>query len=222
MLEITLDTELPQTEIYYTLDGTEPTTQSEKYKKPISLHVTTPVVAKAFINDRQVGEKLEEVFKIHKATGKNAKITYPFSRRYSAGGDNGLTNSIRGTKDHMDGKWQGFEGVDFEAVVDLGEIQTVQKIEVAFLQHIGAWIFLPEVVDFYVSENGEDFTMAAHMETYVSQMESRRFVEPFSVDFPGKSARYVKVHAKNIGTCPEWHSDAGGKAWLFVDEIVVE
>jgi hypothetical protein len=35
-------------------------------------------------------------------------------------------------------------------------------------------------------------------------------------------ARYVKVFARNIGTCPPWHIGAGGKAWLFIDEITIE
>jgi hypothetical protein len=36
------------------------------------------------------------------------------------------------------------------------------------------------------------------------------------------NARYIRVKAKNVGVCPEWHHGAGGKAWLFVDEIIVE
>ena len=35
-------------------------------------------------------------------------------------------------------------------------------------------------------------------------------------------ARYVRVVAKNIGTIPDWHPGAGGKAWIFADEIIVE
>lgn len=35
-------------------------------------------------------------------------------------------------------------------------------------------------------------------------------------------ARYLKIRAKNIGICPEWHGGSGGKAWLFVDEVMVE
>ena len=27
---------------------------------------------------------------------------------------------------------------------------------------------------------------------------------------------------KNISTCPNWHDGAGGKAWLFIDEIIVK
>jgi len=28
--------------------------------------------------------------------------------------------------------------------------------------------------------------------------------------------------AKNFGNCPEWHLGAGGKSWIFIDEITVE
>jgi hypothetical protein len=37
-----------------------------------------------------------------------------------------------------------------------------------------------------------------------------------------KEARFVRIKARNVGICPDWHPGAGGKAWLFVDEIVVE
>ena len=36
-----------------------------------------------------------------------------------------------------------------------------------------------------------------------------------------KSCRYLRILAGNIGVCPSWHKGAGGKAWLFVDEIII-
>lgn len=38
----------------------------------------------------------------------------------------------------------------------------------------------------------------------------------------GASARYIKVRAKSMGLCPPWHHGAGGAAWLFADEVIVE
>ena len=35
-------------------------------------------------------------------------------------------------------------------------------------------------------------------------------------------ARYVRLAAHGIGACPPGHTGAGGKAWLFIDEIVVQ
>jgi hypothetical protein len=34
-------------------------------------------------------------------------------------------------------------------------------------------------------------------------------------------ARYVKMRGVNIGTIPAGHPAAGAKAWLFVDELMV-
>ena len=47
------------------------------------------------------------------------------------------------------------------------------------------------------------------------------FVKDFVVGAEGREARYVRVQADNIGLCPPGHPGAGGKAWLFVDEILV-
>ncbi len=35
-------------------------------------------------------------------------------------------------------------------------------------------------------------------------------------------ARYVKVFAKSIGRVPEWHISVGEKAWLFIDEVIIQ
>lgn len=43
-----------------------------------------------------------------------------------------------------------------------------------------------------------------------------------AIAFPPREVRYVRTHALNVGVCPDWHAGAGGDAWLFVDEIVVE
>ena len=44
----------------------------------------------------------------------------------------------------------------------------------------------------------------------------------FTAEISTREARYVRVSAENIGICPEWHMGAGGKAWIFVDEIIIE
>ena len=35
-------------------------------------------------------------------------------------------------------------------------------------------------------------------------------------------ARFLKIRAKNVGYCPAGSPGEGEKAWLFVDEIIVE
>ena len=56
----------------------------------------------------------------------------------------------------------------------------------------------------------------------ISHKHPERKIQDFVIDIEGKSARFVKVLAVNIGKCPEWHSGAGEPAWLFADEIIIE
>ena len=38
---------------------------------------------------------------------------------------------------------------------------------------------------------------------------------------PEMEGRFVRLLAENLGICPDWHKGAGGKAWLFIDEITI-
>ena len=65
-LKLTLTTAIPQSEIRYTLDGTEPTRQSTLYTAPFKI-VLTPqgvqVTAKAFLGDRRASPTRAATFR---------------------------------------------------------------------------------------------------------------------------------------------------------------
>ena len=43
-----------------------------------------------------------------------------------------------------------------------------------------------------------------------------------SIPFDNVEAKYVRIFAKSINTCPETDPGAGGKAWIFCDEVIIE
>jgi len=157
----------------------------------------------------------------HKAVNKPVTIKNQYSEKYSAGGDNGIVNGIRGKIDFRDGNWQGYEGVDFEAIIDLGETTVLSEISSSFLQNQSAWIFFPTEVEFEISTNGFDFSSVKRVH-YKTKISPSHEVINFSHVFSQEKARFVKVKAKNITICPDWHPGAGGEAWIFLDEIVVK
>jgi hypothetical protein len=136
-------------------------------------------------------------------------------------GDTTIIDGRRGSLDFQDTEWLGFDGNDVVATIDLGDSKTVHGITIGFLQQQGSWIFLPTEVNFFVSEDGINWKAVGSHTNSLMQTESV-VVKDFSCDIKNTSARFVKVAAKNVGTCPPWHSGAGDKAWLFVDEVVVE
>jgi hypothetical protein len=56
----------------------------------------------------------------------------------------------------------------------------------------------------------------------VPQKSTDILIKEFAASYNKEKARYIKVKALSIKKCPDWHSGAGGKAWLLIDEIVVK
>ena len=75
------------------------------------------------------------------ALGKSIVLGQPCSPRYPGNGDATLIDGKHGTYDHADGLWQGYEGNDLQAVIDLGKTVLVRKITAGFLENQPAWIF---------------------------------------------------------------------------------
>ncbi|HOH08288.1 MAG TPA: discoidin domain-containing protein, partial [bacterium] len=128
--------------------------------------------------------------------------------------------SLPGLTMWHDGQWQGFEGEDLEAVIDLGAVQKIGSLCATFLQDAGSWIFWPKTVSFALSRDGRSFTPAGGV-TACEDVRSS-MIKAFRVEAGGKRARYVRVTGVSVKVCPPDHRAAGSPAWLFVDEVVIE
>lgn len=175
-------------------------------------------------NSKKIGKTFVHGFTFNKAARKKVKLTYPYSEKYSAGGVEALTDGLRGSDSFRGGdkSWQGYQGTDFEAVVDLGDISNVNNISVGFFQASSSWVVYPMYIEFYLSDNGIDFVSAGKVEIPSSLKNPDWLQKDFSVALQNSSARFVKIFAKNYDALPKWHPEAGGKPWLMVDEIIVE
>ena len=217
-----LRTELPGAEIRYTLDGSDPGPDSPLYHGPFRIESSHTLKSRSYRMNKMPGPVMTRRFVIHKATAKPVTLVHPYDDAYDGGGEYALTNSLRGSKVFMDGRWQGYKKNDMVAVIDLGELMQIQEIRSGFLQRQGSWIFFPRQVIYEVSRDGQTYKDVARLDNDISPRRSDTLVREFSARFGPMDARYIRVTARHIGRCPDWHYAAGGEAWLFVDEIVVE
>jgi len=157
----------------------------------------------------------------HLAVGKDVKLKNLYSLKYPGNGEKTLIDGIRGSLDCSDGSWLGLEGVDLEAKVDLGKVDSIKKIKCGFLQNQVSWIFLPTFIEMAVSTDGNDFQVIGSFDMK-TEFNPKPEIKDFSAELVLREARFVRIKTKSVGTCPDWHPGAGGKAWIFVDEIIVE
>ncbi|MBN1155055.1 family 20 glycosylhydrolase [candidate division KSB1 bacterium] len=221
-LLLSLRSEIPQVDIRYTLDENDPTINSMKYRVPIEIDADVHFSTASFIDSVRVSPVLRKTFEFHLATGKKVELIHPNESKYDGGGDYSLTNSLLGSINYMDGRWKGFHEFDFIATLDLEKIQQINYIGVGFLRDPMKWIFLPKSVEFAISEDGKTFESIKSTELPEVKPEDQVQTVEMSAELASKKARFIRIHAQNIGRCPEWHTGAGGPAWVFVDEIVVK
>jgi len=224
ILNINFKTELIQPEIRYTLDGSNPDPLSSQYTNPFTLDKTTLVKSGIYKNEVLRGDIIERLFHVHKAVGKSINMIHdPIKENTQYAVENiHLVDGTKGTVNFRNGLWTAFEKNDLEVIIDLGSIMPVHKISTGYLVSTGSRIFLPVFVEYQVSEDQDTFTTIANKEYGVPQHHIRTDIENFTVEVDAAKARYIKIIARNIKTCPSWHFSSGNPALLLVDEIIVE
>jgi hexosaminidase len=221
-LTLSLRSEEEGLSLRLTTDGSEPTLASPRYDSPVVILNSCQARARAFKENRPYGEPAVLNLAIHQGFLRPVQVRNRYNPRRSGGGDLGLTDGIRAGAEMEDASWQGYEGADFEAVVDLGEVKPIRKIVCGFLQESSHAVFLPPSVDFSVSNDGANFQAVGASANDVARDNPDKIAKDFGVPVEAASGRFIKVKARNVGTCPAGHPLAGQKAWLFVDEIIVE
>ncbi len=209
-----------QPNIHYTTDDSEPGDKAARFTEPIFIDSSTTLKAIAIAADGR--RSLIATARYHRIPHNwNLKLISTYSSQYTGGGDLALIDGIRGTTNWTGGAWQGYQGQDFVAVVDLGEVKEISQVGAGFLQDVGPWIWMPTRLDFELSIDGREFSTPVSVSNEVPEKQYGVIVKDLVKTFSGRKARYVRIRATSPGKVPEWHPGAGGAGWIFVDEIIV-
>jgi len=202
-------------QVYYTLNNKDQVPINHEFtaKNRLKLEIS------AFKGDRIFGESLVKKISFHRALGKKVILTNPPHEKYQGSGVNPLTDGQLGTINFNDGNWLGFEQENLLSTIDLGKVINTAKVKINFLQDQSSWIFLPKKVEIQISSDGKSYsTITSH--TFIPKENAKQEIKTIEANM--SKGRFVRVIAENQYKCPEWHPGAGSKAWLFIDEIVVE
>lgn len=217
------DPEIPLT-LHYTTDGSKPTTQSAKYTEPFVIDRSSTV--KAIAVDAVGNSSLIATAHYHQIPHDwTMSLKSNYSRQYAGGGDLALIDGIRGTTNWSGGAWQGYQGLDLVAVIDLGEVKSIRTLGAGFLQDVGSWIWMPRRIEFEVSVDGNTFDPVLTLQNDIPDGQGAGggvIAKNFEGTIPPQAARYVRMRAVSFGKIPAWHPGQGGDPWIFADEIWIE
>ena len=162
---------------------------------------------------KEIGSRPESLQPVsHLALGKKVTYNSSYSPHYPAQGDTALTDGIRGDWTYGDGSWQGFISDNrLDVTIDMEKETPIHSVTAAFMQVVGAEVFLPETVIISISDDGINFTELQKQHFEVSKETPIRFTD---ISWQGEAkGRYVRYQAQA-------GSEFGG--WIFTDEIIVK
>ena len=162
---------------------------------------------------KEIGSRPESLQPVsHLALGKKVIYNSPYSPHYPAQGNTALTDGIRGDWTYGDGSWQGFISDNrLDVTIDMEKETPIHSVTAAFMQVVGAEVFLPETVIISISDDGINFTELQKQHFEVSKETPIRFTD---ISWQGEAkGRYVRYQAQA-------GSELGG--WIFTDEIIVK
>ncbi len=219
---------------YYATEPGMQAVQSHRYTSPITIRENTTLSAFSLVDGLPPSEVMTSTF-VRMVRLGSITLHSAYSVQYTGGGNDALVDGLRGRQDFRLGGWQGYEGNDLEAVIDLDSVRTIASVALGCLQDNTSWIFFPTEVEFAFSSDSVTWQHVVTVPNDVSPNETAVGIKDFTTPNLGHDslvgdtrfhtvlrARYIRVRAVNLGVCPGWHPGAGKKAWLFADEVVVQ
>lgn len=180
------------------------------------------------LNIEQIFEKYDTkndiVFKadiLQRPKNRRIKLLTTYSSQYTGGGNEALIDLRQGGDNWKLGAFQGYQGENVEVIIDLGEKQEVKQVGGNFAQDTRSWIFMPLKVEYYISDDGRNFTLFETINNPINEKDETILTHTFFTSKP-MNTKYIKMKAYNRMTNPSWHLSAGEKSWLFIDEIIIK
>lgn len=211
----------PQYYTMYTITFDDNKSVTRRYKKPfrIKSNCTIKAWTKSSFNGVESPKTTARAYK--KPNNYSIEIKSKANVQYFPGGAGGLLDGIKGDENWRKGYWHGYQGQDFEAIIDLKRLQNITIIGCRFLQDMKSWILMPLDVAYYGSADGTNFELISGQAQVPDDRNERVYIQTITADAGGKSYRYIKVVAKNYGNLPRWHPGSGNPAFIFIDEIEI-
>ena len=164
--------------------------------------------------------KLSLQMKPNKLEDAQIKILSKYSDTYPVGGEKALNDKMFGALDYSK-NWLGFQGEDMIVEIELLEEEEISEIQMNFLKAVNSWVFLPLEIVIETSQDGINYHKTSSLKGDISDQNYLVKSIPFVFEIEPVAARYIRIKAESLKTCPEWHRGYGKPSWIFVDEIIV-
>ena len=182
-LQVSMRTDIEGTEIYYTLDDSEPTLTSLRYQQPIIISERTRVRARSFAKPlgQLVGDA-QLTLAPHLALGKEISFSYPPAEGSATKLQDGqfAYDQFYSVNDYAI-----FYDSDLEAVIDLDSSTLVERVEIGYNSGRHRQLHPPTSIKIWGSKDNKNWQPLAHIQQPPGPMSI--------LSFAATRVRYLKM-----------------------------
>lgn len=218
---IIFDFRLEGASLYYTVDGTEPTEASKRYKKDLTVKKSGIIKVKAFKSGFLPSETITTA--VHKLGEKvkSIEISPDPAKAYAGDGGRTLIDQQAGSLNFRDGNWLGYNKGPITITIDLGKAKKTDEILLSTLTSAGAWIMPPASIKGMFSVDGQEFTDGPVLDVTAQKQTDPSGKVYYSISTSGEKCRFIRLVVQPLEKLPEWHPGKGNAGWVFLDEIII-
>ncbi|NRA12465.1 MAG: family 20 glycosylhydrolase, partial [Crocinitomicaceae bacterium] len=155
--------------------------------------------------------KLEYDFDFHEDIGRAIELITPPHPKYDHNGSLNLVDGIRGGNTFKGSEWLGFREKHIEMIVDMKGSKEINGLEIGFKDNNGSWIYLPEKVIIYGSDDNKEWTEIGGGTNFKDGQNQ--------ISFTSTKSAFIKLVVESLDEIPTGNGGAGGIPWTFIDEI---
>jgi len=221
-ITIDLHTEANGLDLKYTLDGSDPTMESNSYSEPFDLKKTSLVKAAAFRNGKREGKVTQKKFYINKAAG--AKVVYktPFLKNKDEREDQTLVDHNYGINWSVDRNWQRFKKPEVEFDLVFENEMEIESVRMNFMQMAILGVYMPEEITILGSKDGNTFISLEGESLKESSMIQGRYIHQSKINIPRGKYKSLKVKLNAVNPIFPGHHKEGALSKIYLDEVIVE
>lgn len=216
-LDVTLST-IDDAPIYYTLDDSEPTESSPLYQGTFAIREECQLKAIAIRNGKKSKLFSDQII-ISKSSFKPIELLSTPDTKYAYRGAPMLVDGLQGNStNYRTGRWIGFLNEDMVAVIDLLESTEISNAVIRNTVLTIDGIFDAAEIVVESSDDHQNFTKVASITISDQNLKHWSDISVHTLTFEPVTARYFKVTVKS-SVMPDWHTNKGSRAFMFLDEI---
>ncbi|MEJ6599982.1 MAG: family 20 glycosylhydrolase [Crocinitomicaceae bacterium] len=156
-------------------------------------------------------ETLMYHFNLSGDLGREIELVTPPHPKFDHNGSLNLVDGISAGVKFKGTDWLGFNENHIEMIVDMDGSKEVNGLKIGFNDNKGMWIYLPEKVTLYASDDSENWREIGRANEFKDRQNQ--------ISFPSTKSKFIKIVIKPLDEIPAGSGGAGSVPWTFIDEI---